>query len=208
MNGMQLTLEIVLVLLLGATLFHALRLERALGVLKRDRATLESLVAGFNGATRQAQIGVDRLQEAADGAGRQMARQIDTVASLKEDLLFLIERGDRLADRMDGLVRSGRAAAPAAPLGSSLEQFHDPLPDRRPHANAAQLRANSGEAPPRGTDSEPLWTPPPELARTLDLAGQLAGVTRGVPAEPVEEGAARMRSQAERDLLKALRMAR
>ena len=52
MEGAQVLLEVALVLLLAATLFHALRLERALGVLKRDRAVLEDLVAGFNESTR------------------------------------------------------------------------------------------------------------------------------------------------------------
>ncbi len=47
MAGMEWTLEIVLVVLLGATLFQAVKLERALGVLKRDRASLESLVAAL-----------------------------------------------------------------------------------------------------------------------------------------------------------------
>ena len=55
MGGMQLVLEVVLLGLLAATLFHAMRLERALGVLKRDRATLEALVSGFNESTRQAE---------------------------------------------------------------------------------------------------------------------------------------------------------
>jgi hypothetical protein len=38
MADLQWLLELLLVGLLLATLFHALRLERALGVLKRDRA--------------------------------------------------------------------------------------------------------------------------------------------------------------------------
>jgi hypothetical protein len=61
MISSTLALEAVLIVLLGATMFHAVRLERALGVLKRDRAVLESLVSGFNAATRQA--------EAASGCG-------------------------------------------------------------------------------------------------------------------------------------------
>ena len=35
---MQIGLDLTLILLLVATLFHAMRLERALGVLRRDRA--------------------------------------------------------------------------------------------------------------------------------------------------------------------------
>jgi len=108
MPGMQWLLEIVLVALLAATLFHAVRLERALGVLKRDRAVLEDLVAGFNASTHQAEAGIERLRVAADGAGRQLAHQIVTGAALKDDLAFLSERGERLADRLDIQVRSAR----------------------------------------------------------------------------------------------------
>ena len=108
MPGMQWLLEIVLMALLAATLFHAVRLERALGVLKRDRAVLEELVAGFNASTRQAEAGIERLRAAADGAGRQLAHQIVTGSALKDDLAFLGERGERLADRLDDQLRSAR----------------------------------------------------------------------------------------------------
>src|ERR1700689_530779 len=101
MPDMQWILEIVLMALLTATLFHAVRLERALGVLKRDRAVLEELVVGFNASTRQAEAGIDRLRAAADGAGRQIARQIETAAALKDDLTLLSQRGESLADRLD-----------------------------------------------------------------------------------------------------------
>ncbi|HST74325.1 MAG TPA: DUF6468 domain-containing protein [Acetobacteraceae bacterium] len=153
MAGMEWLLEIALVGLLAATLFHALRLERALGVLKRDRAVLEDLVTGFNASTRQAEAGIDRLRDAAEGAGRQIARQIEAASGLKDDLVFLTERGERLADRIDALVRSGRplAAEPARPMAA-----------------------------------QPV----------------------GLPSADTEPAEARVRSQAERDLIKALRLAR
>ncbi len=114
---MQWMLDLVLIVLLAATLFHTLRLERALGVLKRDRAALEQLVAGFNASTRQAELGIERLRAAADGAGRQIARQVEAAESLRQDMLFLTERGTQLADRLDGLVRAARTrmAEPEAP---------------------------------------------------------------------------------------------
>lgn len=145
MPGMEWILEFVLSGLLVATLFHALRLERALGVLKRDRTALEALVAGFNASTSQAETSIGRLRQAADGAGRDIAQRIDTATTLRDDLAFLIERGDRLADRMEQLVRQGRPLASPAP-------------------------------PPAMTE--------------------------------IAEPESRMRSQAERDLLQALRMAR
>ncbi len=118
MGSAQILLEGALVLLLGATLFHALRLERALGVLKRDRAVLEALVAGFNDSTRQAEVGVERLRAASEGAGRQIARQIEQAQRLKDDLSFLSERGEKLAERLEGGVRSARMFTDQAAMSS------------------------------------------------------------------------------------------
>jgi hypothetical protein len=101
-------IEIVLMVLLAATLFQAVRLERALGVLKRDRAALEALVADFNASTQAAEQSVLHLKTAADGAGRQIARHVETAIRLKDDLEFLTERGGRMADRLEGAVREGR----------------------------------------------------------------------------------------------------
>ncbi len=108
---MEWILNLILAGLLVATLVHAIRLERALGVLKRDRSALEALVAGFNASTQQAESSIHRLRQAADGAGHDLARQADTATALKDDLLFITERGERLADRLEGLVRMGRPMA-------------------------------------------------------------------------------------------------
>ena len=153
----QFVLELVLVGLLAATLVHALRLERALGVLKRDRAALEALVAGFNASTHQAESGIERLREAADGAGRQLARQLEAARGVDGDLGFLIGRGEQLADRLDALVRAARPLAAQAPAEAAG------LPRR---TEAAAAPAPETEAPPR------------------------------------------LHSQAERDLMKALRLVR
>jgi hypothetical protein len=161
-RGMEWLLELGLVALLAATLFYALRLERALGVLKRDRVALEELATGFNTSTRAAEQGIDRLRLAADGAGRQIARQTEIATGLKEDLHFLIERGERLADRLDQLVRAARPLA------------QDAVPQHSYHAERRDV-GSSGMVDPAGVPGEtPL----------------------------------RVRSQAEQDLLRALRTAR
>ena len=120
MGDAQWLLELVLIGLLAATLVHAIRLERALGVLKRDRAALEALVRSFNDSTRQAETGVERLREAADGAGRHLARQLEQVRRVEGDLGFLIERGDALADRLDVAVRAARQPLPGPAAGPGM----------------------------------------------------------------------------------------
>lgn len=163
MNGAQLALDVTLVILLAVTLFHAVRLERALGVLKRDRAVLEELVAGFNDSTRQAEVGVERLRAATEGAGRQIARQIEQAQRLKDDLGFLSERGEKLAERLESAVRGARMAADHAAMSGAFQQGGSNLPGL--------------------------------VEKPLDITVEA-------------EAAPRLRSEAERDLLRALRAAR
>ncbi|MGH7121436.1 MAG: DUF6468 domain-containing protein [Acetobacteraceae bacterium] len=110
MLGVQWLLEIGLTVLLAATLFHALRLERALGMLKRDRTALEALVRDFNASTREADAGIERLRSAAETTARDLARQTAAAGQVKEDLVFLAERAERMADRLDAAIAAGRTA--------------------------------------------------------------------------------------------------
>ena len=163
---MQLALDAVLICLLAATLFHALRLERALGVLRQDRGALEKLVAAFDSATHQAEQGVERLRGSAEGAGQQLSRQIDRAGGLRDDLVFLAERAERAADRMEQGLRATRPAPSVEDRLVKLPASPEPLPWPKP------------------------WPPP---------------AVEEPPNDPVLAG---LRSQAERDLLKALRLSR
>lgn len=206
MEGAQFLLEIALLGLLAATLFHALRLERALGVLKRDRAVLEELVAGFNESTRAAEAGIERLRGATDGAGRQIARQIEQAQRLRDDLGFLSDRGEKLAERLEGGVRAARMAAdqhgmamaghagqaapgnPSAQAFSGQPQGYQNTPYAGGQAAAAHQAPSYPAAMPSGQEGEP------------------AGASAYGAAEPA--AGPRLRSEAERDLLRALRAAR
>jgi hypothetical protein len=167
---MEWILDITLMVLLAATLFHAMRLERALGVLKRDRAALEALVSDFNASTRAAEAGIERLHLAVDGSGREIQRQIETATVIKDDLTFLVQRGEGLADRLDETVRATRPGGgqqgvrQAYPAQISLSQMGQSQPGHE------------------------------QTTTTMERASR--------EAEP------KVRSQAERDLLKALRMVR
>ena len=182
MGSAQWVLELALLLLLAATLFHALRLERALGVLKRDRAVLEELVQGFNESTRQAESGIERLRVAAEGAGRQMSRQIESAQILRDDLNFLADRSDRLAERLEAAVRSARMFADRTALSEAF-----------PTVPAASSKIQP--VSPADTFGRTATAP-------LTMPVQAA---TGPTADAADEVAPRLRSQAERDLLRALR---
>src|SRR5579875_3804494 len=103
MSNLDVLLELVLVGLLGVTLVHAVRLERALRVLRQDRAALGEAIAGFDSSAKQAEAGIGRLQLATTESTELLGRRLEQGAALKEDLAFLIERGGAVADRLDAL---------------------------------------------------------------------------------------------------------
>jgi hypothetical protein len=134
MTALAWGLEAALAVLLAATLWYAVRLERRLGVLRRDNAALEALVAGFNDATARAEASTTRLRAAAEGAGRQVAEQVEAAGRLRDDLLFLLERGEQLADRLDTVVREARG---------TLAERSAPRPAPVPAGEAEQPRVRS-----------------------------------------------------------------
>ena len=148
MGSIDWVLELVLVGLLALTLVHAIRLERALHTLRSDRAALGEAISGFDSSTRQAELGIGRMQAIATESAQLIGKRVEQASTLKDDLAYLSERGEALADRLDALIRAAKIASPAAAY---------PSPEPRPSPAA--------------------------------------------PAEP----AVKVRSQAERDLLLALR---
>ncbi len=108
MSGLDWLLEIVLLGMLAFTLLHAIRLERALAGLRRDRAALGEAVTGVTASARHAEQGMSTLHQLAHAAAEQVGRKIEAAATVRDDLAYLADRGEALADRLEGLVRSGR----------------------------------------------------------------------------------------------------
>lgn len=130
MTWMEWTLQLAVLVLLGAALPFVLRLERALTALRRDRVAIEGGAASLAEATRMAEAASIRLRASAEMAGRQVAERLAAAEPLREDLRYLVERAEGLADRLDGAVRAARpvavepvvADAPAATARSRAEQ--------------------------------------------------------------------------------------
>jgi Domain of unknown function (DUF6468) len=143
MGGMDWLLEGVLIVLLGLTLVHAVRLERALGGLRRDRTALGEAVAGFDNSARQAEAGLDKLHSVTQETALQLARKLEGAAVLKDDLAFLADRGEHLADRLEQLVRAGRAIDPthARELTGTVARPDPELPRPRSKSERDLLQA-------------------------------------------------------------------
>jgi hypothetical protein len=115
-------LQLTLLVLLGAAIPFAVRLERALREIRKDRAAMETSAQGLSEAAAAAESAILRLRATAELSGRQVQERVTTAEPLRDDLRFLIERAETLADRLESLVRAGRPLAgheaPPAPAAT------------------------------------------------------------------------------------------
>jgi hypothetical protein len=136
MGWLEWLLQLVTVLLLAAALPLVLRLERTLAAVRRDRAALEGSAGNLTEATRLAEAASIRLRAAAEGGGRQLAERLAAAEPLRDDLRYLVERAEALADRLETLVRAARPLAQDPPAAEEM-----PAEAGRSQAERALLRA-------------------------------------------------------------------
>jgi hypothetical protein len=119
MNALEWSVQIAVIGLLAATLPMAWRLDRMLRALRADRAALEQGATGLGEASRQAESALMRLRATTELAGRQVAERVAGAETIREDLRYLLERAETLADRLEAAVHQARplagGTAPAAP---------------------------------------------------------------------------------------------
>jgi Domain of unknown function (DUF6468) len=118
MGPLEWVLQLVVAGLLLAAMPFVLRLERELRALRRDRGALEGSAAGLAEATRLAEAASLRLRASAETAGRQVAEKLAAAEPLRDDLRYLVERAEALADRLDGLVRTARTGGSRPPAAA------------------------------------------------------------------------------------------
>ncbi|MGF1639705.1 MAG: DUF6468 domain-containing protein [Rhodospirillales bacterium] len=107
----------IVAVLLAVTIGVAAILNHRLGRLRRNRDELEKLTVEFVKATGHAEQSVDKLTLSTDA----LQKRIDAAQALSDDLGFLIDRGGKIADRIEGEVRAARplqaSPAPRAAAG-------------------------------------------------------------------------------------------
>lgn len=105
----------VLALLLIAMLGMAIRLDRALRVVRRDRGAFEALINNLGTATGAVKIGIQALRQEADRASEQIERQVSEADKMATDLSFLVDaansagiRLERVLDSLSGMAASSQ----------------------------------------------------------------------------------------------------
>jgi len=134
--------DLTTITLLIVTIAFAAVLNRRLATWRHDRAEFERLILEFNQAAARAEAGVERLKAASEQTGKTLQQAVTKGQSLRDDLAYLVERAEPLADRLNDTVRNGRKRRDDMPVSaaSSLAQKVEAA-ERETEANDERGRA-------------------------------------------------------------------
>lgn len=103
--------DALIVVLLIATIGYAIRLNRRLTDLRAAQPEMARTLAHFTEATTRAETGLAALREAAEETGRSLDAATTKGNGLADDLVFLVDRAGKLADRLTAARSPRRPAA-------------------------------------------------------------------------------------------------
>ena len=113
----SLLIEGLLVLLLTATIYFAIRLNRRLTVLRVEKEQLEKLITQFELVADRAHSSLSGLRATADQVKSDLDDATNKSHAMRDELAFLIERADTNAEKLAQLSSSktGKLAQDSVP---------------------------------------------------------------------------------------------
>ena len=102
-----LLLDFLVAGLLIATIAYAWVLNRKLSALRDAKPEMEALIARFVQATGRAENGLAEIRQTAEQTGEALRQATEEGRAIADDLVFLVERAGKLADRLT-VPQSGR----------------------------------------------------------------------------------------------------
>ena len=212
MPGIGLILDVVIVVLLGATIFYAIRLSKYLDAFRSNRADMEYLIRELSSQITRAQAGVTALDDAAKQSGEDLQTLVTKARGMVEELSLMTEAGDNLAGRLENLATRNRTMVDE--LGSTAAGMVYPGSRPAPASFTPEKYQREKKAEP------PTYRDPPMANSTFfairdpdfdrdDKPSSGSTLGSALPrAEPEPSDLGEHESQAERDLASALRRRR
>ncbi|HKD22270.1 MAG TPA: DUF6468 domain-containing protein [Rhizomicrobium sp.] len=116
-----LLVEIVLVVLLSATLGYCAILERRLSQLRKGQDGFKDTIAELNAAITAAGISMRQLNASASGAAGALDDRLTRARSLSDELALLTNSGERIAQRIEKGANAGKSVSSPPVLANRLD---------------------------------------------------------------------------------------
>lgn len=185
-------IDVVIAILMAVTIFYCWKLNRYLELLRNSKSELAEVIEEFNEATNKAQDTINELKIMTKRIAEKMQVRIEKAEFIADDLAYLIDKGNKVASRIDPNHSSGSGsrsakASPPATTSSSRSRSMTPAEETPP----PRARKSGIESIARKTSRQDE----PSASSSGDDDGD-------------EKGGRKKRSKAEMELLQALKSIR
>lgn len=129
LSAFTLIFEAVFVVLLLVTIVYAVKLNTRISGLRERDSEIREMIKQFHEASDQALDSVRVLKTAGLDADREIKESIDRAEALRDDLADTIERGERIANRIEHapLKQQSTQNRESSPVGAA--EPHEPPPE-------------------------------------------------------------------------------
>ena len=142
MYSLELIINLIIIALLIPTIVYAYRLNNSLKVLRENQNSLSKLVSALNEATFKAENSIPKLKTATQSSSEGLKEVVESAKELKDDLLFINERADNLAERLETAISTNRPTTKTGALPNNLEESAEEIDDtQRSEAELELLKA-------------------------------------------------------------------
>lgn len=132
-------MDIFLIVLLCMAIGYGFALNRRIVALRKDQKNLEKLAASFADATAKAESSVYQLKATTDSAGLALQETVTRSEGVRDDLEFLIDRANKIADILEEDIRTTEGRKPpASKIGLDREPANEQIRTENPAKNEAE----------------------------------------------------------------------
>ena len=128
MTIVSLVLNVVIMALLGAMIYHSSRLSKSIDVFRKSRQEMEALIKRLSDQIDQANTAVRKLRRDSADSADDLTEVVAKSRVLSDELQYIYETGDRLASRLEALVEQSsgeiKKAHKKQGLSDEVEHVH------------------------------------------------------------------------------------
>jgi hypothetical protein len=135
-------LDLVMIILLVVTIVYAIILNRKLAAFRRSREDMQNFLTAFNAANERAETSITALRDMAEQSGEKLRDNIEKAGALNEDLSFMVDRGESIANRLEKAASDVNAVRRSG--GSGAGQATEVVADRAPSRPSSAKTDNAG----------------------------------------------------------------
>lgn len=108
MDNIDLFINLLVIILLVPAIIYVYKLDKNLTLMRQNQDALMKLIEALNDATYKAENSIPKLKSVTESSSNDLKEVVDNAKELKDDLLFINERADNLADRLEDAIKNSR----------------------------------------------------------------------------------------------------